>query len=296
MPELAPVMKTFLFIVFLPMDRTARQVTLPPVSDREGATNMRWVLVVLVAAVLVTAAALWMKSRDELPPEPVAEAPPAPVAESHYPVPEPMPTAAPLEPLPQLDGADPAVRADLERELGKTPVEAFLLPTEFLRRFVALVDSLDRHPVPLQFRPVKHVEGVPATKLQGELFILQDEDAKRYAPWVTALQTVDTDKITGLYLRYYPLLQKAYEELGYPGRYFNDRVIKILDHLIATPDFEGPIELVRPKVLFLFADPAIEQRSWGQKTLIRMRPQNATVVKAKLAEIRAVLAANEQKR
>ena len=70
----------------------------------------------------------------------------------------------------------------------------------------------------------------------------------------------------------------------------------IIDHLLATPEVEGPIELVRPKVLYLFADPALEQRSWGQKALIRMGTQNATKVKSKLRDLREVIAVNEQKR
>jgi len=286
MPELAPVMKTFFPMVF-PRDRQARQVTLDV---------MRWVLAILVAAALVTAGALYLQSQQEPPAEPVAEAKPAPAApESHYPVPAPEPTEK-TEVPPQIDGSDAAVRADLEETLGKAPVESFLIPTEFVRRFVALIDSLDRHPVPLQFRPTKHVEGVPATEPQGEYFILKDEDAKRYAPWVAALASVDARKACALYLRYYPLLQKAYEDLGYPNGYFNDRVIKIIDHLLATPDYEGQIMLVRPKVLYLFADPAYEQKSWGQKALIRMRKGNADIVKAKLREIRAILAVNEEKK
>jgi hypothetical protein len=46
-----------------------------------------------------------------------------------------------------------------------------------------------------------------------------------------------------------------------PG--FNDRLIEIMDHLLAAPEIEGPIELVQPKVLYRFADPELEKRSWG---------------------------------
>jgi hypothetical protein len=49
---------------------------------------------------------------------------------------------------------------------------------------------------------------------------------------------------------------------------------------------------VRPKVLYEFADPDLEKRSWGQKAMIRMGPPNERVVKAKLREIRALLVRN----
>ncbi len=255
---------------------------------------MRWALLVAAVAAMATGLMLWQKPPADPEAPPPVEAP-REAEQSHYPVPSPEVLPEPAAALPPLDGGDAAVRAELEGTVGKGPVEAFLLPTEFLRRFVALVDSLDRHPVPLQFRPVKHVEGVPATQPQGDSFLLLDEDARRYEPWVAALQAVDSRKLAALYLRYYPLLQKAYEDLGYPGGYFNDRVVKVIDHLLAAPDIVEPIELVRPKVLYLYADPALEQRSWGQKTLIRMRPHNASVVKAKLSEIRGIIAINEQK-
>jgi hypothetical protein len=77
--------------------------------------------------------------------------------------------------------------------------------------------------------------------------------------------------------------------LGYPGTYFNDRVVEVIDHLIATPEIEGPLGLVQPKVLYEFADPKLEQLSAGQKILLRIGRANADKVKAKLREIRQAL-------
>jgi hypothetical protein len=252
----------------------------------------KWVLAAVAVAGTAVGVVVWLQSAPEAPPpEDAATAPPQASAPQHYPLPETDPTQQTAEPLPQLDGSDDAVHSALAASLGQQPVEAFLVPKDFVRRVVALIDSLDRHPVPLEFRPVKHVAGLPVTQSQGpDLYVLQPDDAKRYTPWVTALQTVDAQKLVDLYLRYYPLMQKAYEDLGYPGKYFNDRVVQIIDHLLATPEVASPIELVRPKVLFQFADPALEQRSWGQKALIRMGQDNAAAVKAKLGEIRGRIA------
>jgi hypothetical protein len=47
---------------------------------------------------------------------------------------------------------------------------------------------------------------------------------------------------------------------------------------------------VQPKVLYEFADPALEALPSGQKILLRMGPENAARVKAKLREIRALVA------
>ncbi|MGH8470837.1 MAG: DUF3014 domain-containing protein [Gammaproteobacteria bacterium] len=228
-------------------------------------------------------------------PKPSAPAPETAQPEIHYPV---AATGAPEQapPLPALNESDEAVRASMEKSFGKAPVEAFLLPTEIIRHLVATVDSLDRDPVPLHFRPVKHVPGLPVVNAKSETIItLSAENAKRYEPYISALRAVDAKRFADVYRHYYPLFQQAYENLGYPGRYFNDRLIPIIDHLLATPDISEPIQLVRPKVLYQFADPEVEKRSWGQKTLIRMGPANAAVVKAKLREIRASIAVNADK-
>jgi hypothetical protein len=87
------------------------------------------------------------------------------------------------------------------------------------------------------------------------------------------------------------LFQKAYQDLGYPNDYFNDRLVKAIDMLLATPQITGPIDLVRPNVMYVFADQSLESRPAGQKVLIRMGPDNAAVVKAKLTELRAIITA-----
>jgi DUF3014 family protein len=56
------------------------------------------------------------------------------------------------------------------------------------------------------------------------------------------------------------------------------------------------VKLLRPRVLFEFAEPDLETRSAGQKILLRMGPENAARVKAKLREIRRELLAASGRR
>jgi hypothetical protein len=119
----------------------------------------------------------------------------------------------------------------------------------------------------------------------GEL-VLGAANYERYAQWVNLVAALDPDKTVELYRRLYPQLQAAYEGLGNPDGYFNDRVIEILDHLIATPVAPDTIVLKRPNVLYEFADPALEAESAGRKLLFRMGPGNAARVKMKLRDIR----------
>ena len=57
-----------------------------------------------------------------------------------------------------------------------------------------------------------------------------------------------------------------------------------------APEMKEPIALVQPKILYRYADPALESRSSGQKMMIRMGHENAARLKAKLREVRALVA------
>ena len=102
------------------------------------------------------------------------------------------------------------------------------------------------------------------------------------------MEAVEAKRLVAAYAHYYPLFQVAYQELGYPNRYFNDRLVEAIDDLLAAPDVAAP-RLVQPKVLYQFADADLEARSAGQKMMIRMGPGNAARVKAKLRAIRLEL-------
>jgi hypothetical protein len=103
---------------------------------------------------------------------------------------------------------------------------------------------------------------------------------------VRMVETVDVPKLGAVYAHFYPLFQKAYQELGYPKGYFNDRLIAAIDSLLATPEVTGPIKVVRPEAFYLFADPQLEALPAGQKAMLRMGADNAVRVKRKLREIR----------
>ncbi len=47
--------------------------------------------------------------------------------------------------------------------------------------------------------------------------------------------------------------------------------------------------------MFTYADPALEALPAGQKLLIRMGPDNASAIKAKLTELRAAITAGPLK-
>ena len=135
----------------------------------------------------------------------------------------------------------------------------------------------------------KPVPGQFLVDRQGDDTVLAPSNAERYSRYVQLMDSIDSKRAVAVYLRLYPLFQRAYEELGYPNAYFNDRLIQVIDDLLAAPDVQGPIKLMQPKVRYEYADPGLESLSAGQKIMLRMGADNAARVKAKLRELRGEL-------
>src|SRR5262249_45725670 len=121
---------------------------------------------------------------------------------------------------------------------------------------------------------------------QGDETTLTAANFERYAPFMKVVQATDTKTLAAMYFRLYGLFQQAYEDLGYPGQYFNDRLVEVIDDLLQAPEVQGPIRLRQPKVFYEYADPQLEACSAGQKLLMRMGAANEAIVKAKLRELR----------
>ena len=253
-----------------------------------------WAIPLFVLTIAVAGYFIWQHTQQTEQPKPEpprAEAPPAPAPvepQIRHPIEQarPQPQEAQATPLPPLAESDPLVRDALTGLLGSDSVSAFLNVDGFVRRVVVTVDNLPRKKAAVRQWPVSPTAQRFAVQGTDDNAYLDPANARRYAPFVRLVELVDADKAVVLYVRFYPLFQRAYAELGYPNHHFNDRLVEVIDHLLATPEVTGPIKLAKPWIFYEFADPALESRSAGQKILIRMGSDNSTRLKAKLREIR----------
>jgi hypothetical protein len=249
----------------------------------------------------VAPAAAPSAAAPEAPPAPAAPEPTPPAIQ--HPVEAPVAdTAGEPAPLPALAESDEHVSTLLSGLLGRKNVLIFLQLDGFVRRAVATVDNLARSQAPVMVWPVNPTPQ-RFTTLRGENGVetIHPDNSQRYAPLVLMIESVDTTQAVNLYRGLYPLFQQAYEELGFPGRYFNDRLVEVLDHLIATPvptepltvtlvEVKGSVPSTRPWVRYELADPALESQSAGRKMLLRTGPDNQRRLQAKLKDIRQRLA------
>lgn len=264
--------------------------------------NRQLLAACVVAAALVAAVANYLSGTRQVTHEPAATTALPPASQ---PVPAPTPAATPpqrIEAPPGVAQLEPQdVPAALAELIGRKAMETFLSTSEFPRRLVATVDNLGRSHAPALAWPVNTTPGrFTAQELERGPAIAPD-NSSRYTPLVLLVETVDIGRAVDLYVRMYPLLQREYEQLGYPGRYFNDRLVAVIGQLLATPEVadpvklqltevKGPVPSLRPWVRYEFADPALESLTAGQKILLRVGAVNRHRLKARLAEFRQELA------
>jgi len=277
--------------------------------------SSRWGLVVLVLVVLAGAGGAWWWQQAQAPvvtpaaPPAVTSAPPVAAAPPALPASEPASgpqnpveaLAPPDAALPTLAGSDDPIAQALGDLLGARDMAAFLQMDGLVRRVVATVDNLGREHTPARLWPVNPTPERFAVVGSGPVQTIGLDNAARYGALVRWIESVDMERAVALYARLYPLFQQAYEELGYPGRYFNDRLVAVIDHLLQAPEPASPVAVkltevkgdvpsTRPWVRYEFADPQLQSLSSGQKIMVRVGLENERRLKVRLKALRALVA------
>jgi hypothetical protein len=225
-------------------------------------------------------------------PEPVADVPPPVIAAPAAPPPAVVDTAPPPAralPLPPLDASDVDVVGGLTELFGQGAIAQHLVPERVVRNIVVTIDNVPRQLMALEQRPITATPGDFITSGDEDAIVLAPENYARYEPFVALVANIDAKTLVSFYRGLEPLFQEAYEDLGNPDKSFNARLTEVIEHLLQTPTPRGEIALVQPSVLYRYADERLEKLSAGQKLLIRMGVDNASVIKGKLREIQAEL-------
>jgi hypothetical protein len=261
------------------------------------------VLIVALAIVGIGALGFWWAQRRSPPPEAVAP----PVAAASAPVPAVVAAASapailhPIEAVAAPEG--PVDAAALLTDLfGRQAVAALFVLDDLPLHVAATVDNLGRPAASPRLWPVRPTPGrFSVVETKDGATVIAPDNGLRYAPLLVALESVDLPHAAQAYKRLYPQLQKEYENLGYPNGYFNDRLVEVIDSMLATPEPGGPLEVrlpnvaaasapAHPWILYEFADPQLAALPAGQKLLLRMGPVDERRMKGRLAEFRKLIA------
>jgi len=274
-----------------------------------------WIILVILVVLGLCAWYLFgirEETVEEAPaPVPIAveEAAPPPVAVEETVQPELTSPAASEEPaieqpaLPPLAESDPVAVATLSGLVGDEAVRQHMVSEDVIPRLVATIDALSAGQVPAAIKAVEGPGGEfqatadddPASVVRNAAgdpipqYVLDPVNYQRYTPYVEMLEAADTAEIAASYRDYRPLFEEAFRQLGYPDGDFDQRLRAVIDELLATPEVAGPVRLIKPEAYYLYADKELEALTAGQKVLLRMGPDNAARVKAKLTAIRDAL-------
>ncbi len=272
----------------------------------------------ITLALLVLAALAWWWWRQQQPAPapsvPMASAPTAPAPPASAPIEitvppapatatiqNPIEDAAKLPTLPSLEASDPTVRKALVNWLGEKAVDGVLRSDEFVRRVVVTVDNLGREHAAPRLWPANPAPGRFIVQRKGNVETPAPENAARYQAFAALVASIDAGRAATLYRQHYPLFQQAYRELGYPTGYFNDRLIQVIDRLLATPEPAQPPAVRKVEIkgemagdmptsnFYEFADPALDKLTAGQKLLLRMGNDHARKIKVQLRAFRAAI-------
>jgi hypothetical protein len=274
----------------------------------------KWIIAIILVVLGVIALYVFNASQstiEEAPPPPVmVEEPSPPPAPEPQNVPAEVLAPAPAEepvveqpPLPPLAESDPVAIETLSGLVGDERVREYVAHQDVIPRLVATVDAMGGAQVPASIKVIEGPGGEfqatadenPASVIRNAAgdpipqYIVDPVNDRRYDSYVKMLEAVDVSQLAATYREYRPLLEEAFRQLGYPDGDFDQRLRAVIDELLATPDVAEPVRLIKPEAFYLYADKELESLTAGQKALLRMGPENAARVKAKLSEIRDAL-------
>jgi hypothetical protein len=191
--------------------------------------------------------------------------------------------------LPPLDETDPIVRERVRALSSDLTIAKWLTTENLLRNVARLVQAIaEDRSVAGQVAILRPAQPFSVQHANGRL-IIDPRSYHRYDAIATAVASLDAHGSAGLYSTFRPRLADAYVELGFPDTPFDSTLEDALVTLAGTPVPDGPIEVVPRGGTYAFADARLEALSPAQKQLLRMGPENARAVKAKLREIAIAL-------
>ena len=199
------------------------------------------------------------------------------------PIIEALPTE--LVELPSLNDSDDFVLEGLRALQNGVALIRVLADDQLIRSIVVFVDNISRGEFPQTSLPYKRIgQEMSVRNIDENLFVMGANAHDRFNQVIDTFVAVDTDQALILYRTLQPLFQNAYAEIGSRNVNFDDTLRSAINAVLRSPDVEGPYQLVKPSVMFLYADASIENMEEMQKQLIRIGPENIEKLKGKLRQ------------
>ena len=187
--------------------------------------------------------------------------------------------------LPNLTDSDPFVFETLQTLQNGIALVGALAEDQIVRKFVVFVENISRGEFPQTGLPYKGLgQEMPVSEIDDNLFVMDQVAHSRFDQVVGTFVETDTDAAVIIYRMLSPLFQQAYAEIGFRNVSFDETLRAAINNVLRTTNMEGPYQLVKPSVMYLYADSSIENLAEVHKQLLRIGPDNTSALKAKLRE------------
>ncbi len=248
----------------------------------------RIIMAVAAAVVLLIGGGLWWWKSAQPPTAPAsvstpAGAPAKPAEDGD--VPSTPDVQRPV--LPLLEASDDYVREQVS--LLSPGMAEWLKQDDLVRRFAVVIDNARVGDYPRRQLAFLTPTAKFPVRQQDDRMLLDPDGYHRFDSFVDTAISVDPQRAATLLRTLSPLLVEALKELGAKDPDPFAAMREGIDQILATPDVEGDIEVVQPKVYYQFADPNIEALKPLQKQLLRMGPQNLARIKSYLMQVKGYL-------
>jgi hypothetical protein len=192
--------------------------------------------------------------------------------------------------LPTLNDSDEFVFEGLRTLHNSAALLDILTDEQLIRSLVVFVDNISRGEFPQTGLPYRRMQQeMQVRNIDDNLYVMDQSAHARFDQLVDIFVAIDTDQAMALYRTLSPLFQQAYAEIGFRNVNFDDTLRSAINIVLHSPNIDGPYQLVKPSVMYLYADASIENLEEVQKLLIRVGPDNTEKLKTKLREFSASL-------
>ncbi|MFB1015409.1 MAG: hypothetical protein ACI9C0_000260 [Alteromonadaceae bacterium] len=202
-----------------------------------------------------------------------------------------------VSPLPSLNESDSWLKEKLPSLTWRKELLKLVVDDNMIRRIVVFTDNFSKGTVTYKHSPLvlpnssfSAIETQSFDDNNQQEWLWDNSSERRFSLYIDLIKSTDIESLISWYLEIKPLIDEAYDELGYPDDNFTDTlqtaIIRILDAELP----KSPLKIIRPSVMYKYQDSAIEALDDVDKLLLRLGKENLLIIKSTLLEFSEKLA------
>ncbi|RHW75617.1 DUF3014 domain-containing protein [Colwellia sp. RSH04] len=206
------------------------------------------------------------------------------------------PVVEEINPLPSLDDSDSWLKVKLPELTWRKELLKLVIDEDMIRRFVVFTDNFAQGTLAYEHSPfilptVKFTPDDETVSFQNNQNVWgwDEKSSERFNLYVDLLRSIDSASLVEWYFEVKPLVDEAYQELGYD----DDFTVVLQESIMHVLDMELPkeqVKLIQPSVMYKYQDQSLEELSDSDKLLLRLGKENLLIIKSILLEINEKIA------